>query len=61
MRQCAELFIDAKTSAQLALSNSSEDPAHSSSDSKMGSVASVHAVNSQTAGDGDISMETDGT
>lgn len=61
MRQCAELFIDAKTSAQLALSNISGDSTRTSSNAQLDPVATAHPVNCQTASDGDPPMETDGT
>uniref|UniRef100_A0A1I8EG93 RuvB-like helicase n=1 Tax=Wuchereria bancrofti TaxID=6293 RepID=A0A1I8EG93_WUCBA len=61
VRQCAELFIDAKASAQLALSSISGDTTHTSSNAQLDSVATIHPLNCQTARDGDPPMETDGT
>ncbi|VIO88281.1 RuvB-like 1, putative [Brugia malayi] len=61
VKQCAELFIDAKASAQLALSSISGDNTHTSPITKLDSVATVHPLNCQTTSDGDPPMETDGT
>ncbi|VDO36532.1 unnamed protein product [Brugia timori] len=61
VKQCAELFIDAKASAQLALSSISGDNTHTSPITKLDSVATVHPLNYQTTSDGDPPMETDGT
>lgn len=62
MRQCAELFIDAKTSAQLARSNIIGDSTLTTpSNAQLNAVATAHPLNSQAATDGDAPMETDGT
>lgn len=61
MLQCAQLFIDAKTSAQLARSNIIGDLSHTTSNAQLDTGATAHPLNSQSASGGDAPMETDGT
>ncbi|VDK85635.1 unnamed protein product, partial [Onchocerca ochengi] len=61
VRQCAELFIDAKASAQLARSNIDGDPTRTTSSAQLDPGAIVQSLKCQAANDDDVPMETDRT
>ncbi|MCP9257789.1 RuvB-like 1 [Dirofilaria immitis] len=61
VQQCAELFIDAKTSAQLARSSIDDDSIRTTSNVQLDAGAVAQPLNSQPATDDDTPMETDRT